>query len=70
MRYTLIALLLTACSSAPTTAWNTCVDEKAHIGYRLKNHSTGAIGTVTRIYGRSERCADPGHPILAQVSYE
>lgn len=72
MRTLAAILLIAGCTSSPQQAaeFNTCVDEKAHIGYRLKNHNTGQIGTVTKIYGRSDRCSDPGHPVLSSVRYE
>lgn len=84
MRYLIVLLLLAGCASqevldpsglnAKETArllsdWNTCVDDKAFIGYRLKNDD-GRIGTVTQIFGKSERCSNATHPFLARVMYE
>lgn len=70
MRY-LLVLLLAGCASSPAAPrWNTCVDTKAHIGYRLKNHNTGQIGTVREIYGISPTCTHPEYPMLASVEYE
>lgn len=49
--------------------FNTCVDDKAYVGYRMK-HSDGRIGTVRQIFGRSSRCQVASNPILAAVEYE
>lgn len=49
--------------------FNTCVDEKAYIGYRLR-HADGRLGTVRQIFGRSSRCQVASNPILAAVEYE
>lgn len=84
MRYLIVLALLAGCASqevldpsgltAADTAriigWNTCIDAKSSVGAKIENKPENRIGTVTRIFGPSPRCTDPGHPVLAEVVYQ
>jgi len=48
---------------------NTCATEAVAEGGRIK-HADGRVGTVSKLYGRSERCQDGRRPILADVKYD
>lgn len=43
-----------------------CVPEVARVGTRV-SLSDGRTGTVTALHGRSDRCQDGLHPILAEI---
>jgi hypothetical protein len=68
MRY-LFVLALAGCAGDIYDVYNTCVQQTAYVGYRIKNDD-GKIGTVTKIYGASDRCKVESHPVLAAVLYE
>jgi hypothetical protein len=68
MRY-LAVLLLAGCAGSAYDVYNTCVQQSAYVGHKIKNDD-GKIGTVTKIYGASERCKVESHPVLAAVLYE
>lgn len=56
--------------SGETFYGNTCVNESAYVGQRIKNMD-GRIGTLKTIYGSSDRCRkDTKMPVLAEVVYE
>jgi len=49
---------------------NTCVGTNAYLGQQIKNDDDGRVGTLTKLYGSSERCRrDTAHPFLADVDY-
>lgn len=49
---------------------NTCLEEKAYIGQRIKHTTESKTGAVKSIFGRSSRCQDSAYPILGTVEYE
>jgi hypothetical protein len=76
MRYWFLpaVLLLNGCFFAyfpmPGGKGDTCVGERVVVGQRIENKDNGAVGTVTALHGRSERCQRGDVPILATVEYK
>lgn len=69
MRTLIAALCCIAAGCAAPKLGNTCINAGQFVGDKIKHLETGAIGVVKKRYGESPRCADPGHPILADVEY-
>jgi hypothetical protein len=50
---------------------NTCVGRNAYVGQTIRNAGMGRAGTLTRIYGPSDRCtSNPSWPIWVTVDYK